>query len=135
MEFKNVEENNKQINKRGFVGYEGEFAISFRNSKRTFFSIRYGKLGHLSQDPYFVTSAEELNRNRDDYDICGQAQEILTNEKLLNFFNKWDKFHLKILTLDKYEELIEDIENLKENVPYIEGESFADIVEFDRKLN
>ena len=135
MRFKSVEENNKQINERGLVGYEGGFVISFRNSKRIFFSIKYGQLGHLSQDPYFSTSAEELNRNRNDYDRCGQAQEILTDNQLKDFFNKWDKFHLKVLTFDKYEELIQDVESLKENIPYIENDNFADIVAFDIKLS
>lgn len=134
--FRTVEENNEYINERGFVGYEGEFTITFRDRKKVFFKVSYGTHGHLSQDPYFSTSAMEFNYGRTDWDRCGQAQEdLLKNRKLKEFFNKWDDLHLKVLTFDEYDELMDDIEYLKDSIPYIESDRFSDIVEFDRELS
>lgn len=135
MKFKTVKENNEQLNSRGIVGYEGEFVINFRDSKRIFFSIQYGMHGHLNQNPYFSTSAGKLNRNRNDYESCGQAQSILTNQNLKEFFEKWNNYHLKTLTFENYNELMQDIKNLKDTIPYIDSDNFDDIVSFDRKVS
>lgn len=136
MKFETVEQHNKEINKRGFVGYEGKLVITFRDRKKVTFTIHYGEYGELSQDPHFSTSAQEFNRNRTDYDSCGQAQQsLLKNKDLKTFFEKWDKFHLSKLTFKQYDELIKDINNLKQTIPYIESDNFADIVQFDRKYS
>ena len=135
MKFQTVEENNKQINARGLVGYEGEFVLSFRDSKRMFFTVDYGSIGHLNQDPSFGTTAQLFNRNRSDYERCGQAQDMLTNKQIKGFFDKWDICHFKALTFDKYKELMQDIEILKETIPYISNPSFSGVVELDRELS
>lgn len=134
MRFETIEQQNKEINKRGFVGYEGKLAITFRDRKRVTFTIHYGEYGELYQDPHFATSAQELNRNRTDYSSCGQAQQsLLKNKDLKTFFEKWDKFHLLKLNFKQYDELMKDIDNLKQTIPYIESGNFEDIVQFDRK--
>lgn len=133
--FKTIEEHNAHLNNQGLVGYDGEFEITFRDRKKVFFFINFGTHGHLSQAPYFSTSAAELNYGRTDYDRCGQAQEILKNKKLVDFFKKWDPLHLKPLTFDQYDELMDDIDYLKEHIHYINNERFSEVVRFDRELS
>lgn len=134
--YKTVDEHNQAINERGYVGYEGTLDISFRDRKRVFMVVSYGTHGQRAQDPYFSTSASELNYTRSDYDSCGQGQEsLLEREELVEFFNKWDKYHLKTLTFDEYEELVSDLEYLQERVDYIESSGLYDQGDFDRELS
>ena len=97
-----------------------EFIASFQLSKKIIFNVNFYTLGNNSH-PYFSTSANEFNQPKTDYCRGGQAQEDLTKNFLTakRFWEKWDKKHLQDLTENEYEELMQDIEVLKEKYNYI----------------
>lgn len=97
-----------------------EFIASFQLSKKIVFNVDFYTLGNNSC-PHFSTSANEFNQPKTDYCRAGQAQEDLTKGFLAarRFWRKWDKKHLQDLTENEYEELMEDIEVLKEKYNYI----------------
>ncbi len=136
MTFQTIEEQNQHLNAQGLAGYDSAFVLTFRDRKKAFFEIKYGEHGHLKQNPYFSTTAGILNHIRSDWNQCGQAQEsVLRNKHLKAFYKKWDVKHCKVLTLEERAELEADINALKENIPYIEGCRFYEIVKFDRELS
>ena len=97
-----------------------EFIASFQLSKKIVFNVNYYTLGNNSC-PHFSTSADEFNHPKTDYCRGGQAQEDLTKGFYVarRFWKKWDKKHLQDLTESEYEELMQDIETLKEKYNYI----------------
>lgn len=116
--------------------YDKRFTITFRLAKRKFFVVNYGDV-KSNEFPYFSTSTEELNFRRSDYACCGQGQEdMLTKsfQKARDFWLKWDKKHLSKLTNAEYQELMEDLEVLKEQYHHIDGNSFYKVVDFDRSF-
>jgi len=134
--FNTVEEHNAHLKNEGLACYDKSFTLNFRDRKKNFFEVSYGTHGQCTQNPYFSTSAGTLNHVRSDYNIGGQAQErVLKNRKLISFYKKWDAMHLKVLTIEEYKELENDINTLKESIPYIESRSFNDIVKFDREIS
>ena len=84
------------------------------------FEVEYYTLGN-NENPYFATSANKFYKNKRDYECGGQAQNQLfpKNSIARQFWEKWDKEHLKDLSDDKYREIIKDIEKLKEKYNYI----------------
>lgn len=136
MIYETIEEQNKALNAQGLAGYDTAIVLTFRDRKKAFFEVRYGEHGHKKQNPYFSTSAGILNHIRSDWNQCGQAQEsVLRNKHLKAFYKKWNEKHLSVLTLAERAELESDINALKENIPFIEGSRFYDIVKFDRELS
>ena len=98
-----------------------EFKYCFQITKLIMFEVEYYTLGS-NKSPYFVTKANEFFKNKKDYKSGGQAQDRLLpkNSIARQFWEKWDKEHLKDLSDDKYREIIKDIEKLKEKYNYIE---------------
>ena len=133
-QFKTVEERNEYLKETGHAGYDKAFSLTFRDRKKNFFMVVYGEHGHNFQNPYFATSAGTLNFHRTDWESAGQGQDsILKNRKLRKFFKKWDHLHLKMLTLEQFEEMQNDLNELKASIPYIESTSFYNIAQFDRE--
>ena len=97
-----------------------EFIASFQLSKKIVFEVNFYTLGNNSH-PHFSTSVYEFNQPKTDYCRGGQGQEDLTRCFLAarRFWKKWDKKHLQDLTENEYEELMQDIEALKEKYNYI----------------
>ena len=62
--------------------------------------------------------------------MCGQCQRNTLFGKAFEFWEKWDKCHLKQLNERQYAELISDIEMLKNEYNYLEGNDYE--VEHDR---
>ena len=97
-----------------------EFQYCFQITKFVIFEVAYcTPLDNKS--PYFTTSADEFSKNKRGYKCGGQAQDQLLpkNSIARQFWEKWDKEHLKDLSDDKYREIIKDIEKLKEKYNYI----------------
>lgn len=134
--FATREEQSADLLARGLKGYEGKFAFSFRVSPWMFFEVKYGELDYLSQDPHFSTAASHYNPRRRDYDTCGQAQEsILTKGTLAwRFYKKWDSNHTKVMTIEAYDEMAQDLETLKQAYPFIVGDGLSDQVNLERSL-
>lgn len=97
-----------------------EFLMAFEVTRSVIFEVKFYTLSSNSS-PYFVTSANVLNRPKTDYNSCGQGQEdaLMVNTKAHNFYKKWNKLHLKNLSQIEYDEIINDIDLLKEEYNYI----------------
>ena len=96
-----------------------EFKILFQINKMVLFEVSYYILGN-NNNPYFTTSAMRFIRSKRGYCMCGQCQKNVLEGKSLKFFNKYEYLHLKDLTTEEYNNIIEDIQELKENYNYIE---------------
>ena len=98
-----------------------EFKYCFQITKLIMFEVEYYTLGS-NKSPYFVTEANEFFKNKKDYKSGGQAQDRLLpkNSIARQFWEKWDKKHLKDLSDEEYREVAKDIEELKEKYNYIE---------------
>lgn len=120
---------------RGLKGYDGKFHVSFRVSPWVFFGVKYGENDYVSQDPYFATEAGLYDPKIRDYDTCGQAQEsVLTKGALAwNFYEKWDPNHIKVMTLEAYDEMIQDLNELKEVYPFVVGDDIDDLKELEKR--
>lgn len=101
------------------------FLYAFRINKMVIFEVEYGAIKE-NKSWHFSTSANKFVRNKRNWDIGGQCQEeVLKGTKAFKFWQKWDKFHLKNLTKEEYQELLEDIEELKKQYKYIyKGEDY-----------
>lgn len=134
---KSMEETNSILEREGLPSYNDSFVITFRVKKKHFFTVEFGDVKAHGQQPYFSTSGGILNYIRSDYNRCGQCQNdvLSTNTTLYTFFRKWDVLHIKSLTMQQLNELKSDIEVLKAKYPYIESDSFDDIVAFDREMS
>ncbi|MEE3344326.1 MAG: hypothetical protein VZS44_09570 [Bacilli bacterium] len=97
-----------------------EFNYAFQLTKKIIFNVSYHTVG--SNDyPYFSTSADEFNQPKTDYNRCGQCQPELCMGLALHFYEKWDYLHCKKIENEaQFNELIEDIEELKNKYNYIE---------------
>ena len=111
----------KQVNETLDDPNKTEFHYAFQVSRMIIFEVDYYTLGS-NKEPYFATSAAEFNRPKSDYNSSGQAQESLLKgfPTAYNFYKKWDPYHLKDLTDEQYEELVKDIERLKQKYNYVE---------------
>ena len=109
-----------------------EFIASFQLAKKIIFEVDFYTLGNNSH-PYFSTSTYEFNQSKTGYRQAGQGQEDLTKSFLVarRFWKKWDKKHLQDLTENEYEELIQDIETLKEKYNYI----YKELNEYSKPYN
>lgn len=98
-----------------------EFKYCFQITKLVMFEVKYYTLGS-NESPYFATNASKFYKNKRDYECIGQAQNQLLpkNSIARQFWEKWDKKHLKDLSDDEYREVAKDIEELKEKYNYIE---------------
>ena len=95
-----------------------EFTSVFQINKTITFEVNYYTMGS-NKSPHFSTSANQFNRPKTDYNRCGQCQNDLLTGKAKRFYDKWDKLHLSILTENQYNEMIEDLEELKNTYNHI----------------
>ncbi len=96
---------------------------AFQISKKIIFEVKYYQLSG-NEKPYFSTSANKFNQPKTDWKRCGQAQKALLPilSEAYKFWEKWDKKHLEDLTDEEYNDLLKDIELLKECYNFIEQE-------------
>lgn len=105
------DENNTALEVAGYASYNHSFRekISFKDDKdKTItFEVCYGDL-KAEQTPYFSTSANSRDEG-------GQAQDRLLPEGTVvrAFWEKWDMYHLQMLTMAEYEEMLADLEIVK----------------------
>jgi len=85
-----------------------EFHAAFELTRNITFEVAYYTLGS-NKNAHFTTSASLLNRPKSDYKQCGQAQESLLTGLAKIFYDKWDKKHLEVLTVEDYTELVFDL--------------------------
>jgi len=96
-----------------------EFHAAFQLTRKIIFEVDYYTLGSNSS-AYFATSACEFNQPKTDFNRCGQAQDDLCSGVAKDFYKKWDKYHLHKLDDQQFEEMINDLEVLKQHYNYIE---------------
>ena len=96
-----------------------EFNILFQLDKLTIFDVKYYTLGS-NKNPYFATSATVFIKSKRDFSRCGQCQSDVLYGEALEFYNKFDKYHLSDLTTEQYQEITEAIELLKDKYNFIE---------------
>ena len=115
-----------------------EFHAMFEITRNIIFEVSYYTLGS-NKSANFTTSANELNRPKSDYKQCGQAQESLLpkGSKARRFYELWDNKHLSDLTTDEYDEMITDLEvlrdrynsrfydNARDHIPFYEVVEFS----------
>lgn len=105
------DENNTALEVAGYASYNHSFEekISFKDDKNKAitFKVCYGDL-KAEQTPYFSTTANSRDEG-------GQAQDRLLPEGTVvrAFWEKWDMYHLQMLTMDEYEEMPSDLEIVK----------------------
>lgn len=105
------DENNTALEVAGYASYDRSFRkkISFKDDKNKTitFEVCYGDL-KAEQAPYFSTTANSRDEG-------GQAQDrLLPNGTVVRaFWEKWDMYHLQMLTMDEYEEMLSDLEIVK----------------------
>ena len=96
-----------------------EFHAAFQLTRKIIFEVDYYTLG-TNDSAYFTTSACEFNQPKTDFNRCGQAQDDLCSGVAKDFYKKWDKFHLRKLNDQQFEEMVNDLELLKQHYNYIE---------------
>lgn len=94
------------------------FELAVQLDKKRIFFVDYHVLG-WSSEPYFSTSAAVFNQPKTDYTECGQCQDRVLTGKAREFWKKWDQYHLKKLEPEKLDELMQDIQGLKEEYNYL----------------
>lgn len=105
------DENNTALEVACYASYKRSFRekISFKNDKNKTitFEVCYGDL-KAEQTPYFSTTANSRDEG-------GQAQDRLLPEGTVvrAFWEKWDMYHLSMLTRSEYEEMLSDLEIVK----------------------
>lgn len=97
-----------------------EFLAVFQVTRTITFDVEYYTLGSNSH-PNFTTSANAFNRPKTDYNQGGQCQESVLPHasKAYKFYKKWNGKHLEDLTELEYEEMVADVETLKNQYNYI----------------
>lgn len=111
-----------------------EFKLSFQLSKKEIFEVSYYTCGNNSR-PYFTTSGGIFNQPKSDWNQCGQCQEEFKHHTAAyNFYKKWDIMHLQDLTNEQYNEIVADIEILKQKYNWINSQRFSDIREFSKQM-
>lgn len=99
----------------------------FQLSRMVMFDVNYYRLGGNKQ-PYFATSAQVFCRNKKDISRGGQCQADVLKDfpAAYEFWQKWDNKHLHRLDYKTYQELLDDIEILKDeyNWDYTKSDRF-----------
>lgn len=96
-----------------------EFHTAFQLTRKIIFEVDYYTLGS-NDSAYFSTAAFEFNQPKTDWNRGGQAQEDLCSGAAKAFYEKWDSHHLHSLDDKQFEEMIRDLDVLKEHYNYIE---------------
>lgn len=102
-----------------------EFEMSFQLSRTEIFVVSYKTVGSNPR-PYFSTSAAVFNRPKTDFTRGGQCQDdvLKSHRAAMRFYKKWDAFHLRDLTAEQYQDLMADVEVLKERYNWCTCTSF-----------
>lgn len=113
------------------------FYCAFQLSKLVIFNVNYKQLKG-NQEPDFATSCDVLMKNKRDLTRCGQCQDdvLPPYKEAYEFYKKWDKYHLHKLDNEQYNEMIKDLDVLKNKYNYIEKDSdfrFWEIVDFSKQ--
>lgn len=97
------------------------FMLEFQLSKLSLFEVRYSRVGS-NKYPDFATSGCHFIQNKKDFDYCGQCQDKLLQSypEAKAFYEKWDAKHLSTLTSEEYDDLMKDVQVLKDKYNYIE---------------
>lgn len=101
-----------------------EFKYTFQITKKIIFEISYYTLGS-NKTPYFSTSAALFNQPKSDFNQCGQCQKDVLFGNAKKFYLKYDSLHLLDLNDEQYENIITDIELLKEQYNWIDNQRFS----------
>lgn len=96
-----------------------EFHTAFQLTRKIIFEVSYYTLGS-NDSAYFTTSAFEFNQPKTDWSRGGQAQEDLCTGPAKAFYKKWDVKHLHRLNDQEFEEMVGDLEVLKQHYNFIE---------------
>lgn len=108
-----------------------EFIYTFQLSKLVIFTVRYTTVGN-NKNPYFATTASEFIKSKRDFSRCGQCQNDLLSGSALEFYKKYDNLHLKDLSLSEYNNIIIDLEKLKQKYNFIDSDRFYNQVELSK---
>ena len=97
-----------------------EFIAAFRINKMIIFEVDFYTLS-TNKSAHFSTSANQFIRSKRDWAQGGQAQESLLpkNSIAYKFYKKWDCLHLHDLTPEQYDEMVQDLEELKKEYKHI----------------
>lgn len=104
-----------------------EFLYAFQITRMIIFEVEYRTLGS-NPTPHFSTCANEFNQPKTDWSRCGQCQDnVLPDGPAKEFYAKWDYCHLHDLNDAQWQEMVDDIEMLKQRYNYIEeiSDTFA----------
>ena len=96
-----------------------EFHTAFQLTRKIIFEVSYYTLGS-NDSAYFTTSACEFNQPKTDWCRGGQAQKDLCFGPAKAFYEKWDVKHLHRLNDQEFEEMVGDLEVLKQHYNFIE---------------
>lgn len=113
--------NENRMTRKGIIWKDDEWDDEnnihyiFQLSKMVMFEVDYYRLGG-NKMPHFATSAQVFCRNKKDISRGGQCQaDVLKDFPVAyDFWKKWDNKHLHRLDYETYEELLDDIEVLKD---------------------
>lgn len=100
------------------------FHFAFQISRKIIFNVSYYFCGG-NENAYFITSADQFNGPKTDYNHCGQAQEELLKGAgaAMAFYRKFDSLHLKDLTKDQHADVLAGVEKLKSLYNWIESKN------------
>lgn len=98
-----------------------EFRYIFKTAPDTVFAVDNRTIGN-NDFSYFNTSVYELNKNRNNFKIAGQAQEELLSEgsAAKQFYDKWKSKSFESLSQETLQKINKDIEGLKQSYSYDE---------------
>jgi hypothetical protein len=97
-----------------------EFMIAFQLTSHDIFEVSYYTLDR-NPHPYFSTMGARFYKNKRGFCEYGQCQETVTkrSETARKFYEKWNEFHCIDLTQEQYNEMVSDLEKLKDKYNYM----------------
>ena len=98
-----------------------EFLCEFQITKMIIFEVGYYTLAK-NKSAHFNTFVTEFNQSKTDWSRIGQIQKDLLKDgrEARKFYEKWNVKHLHDLTESEYNEMLLDLEVLKEKYNFIE---------------
>lgn len=97
----------KLLEDQGFVNHKSAFEVKIRVDNLGILEVRYGCVGS-NPTPDFATSFYTNDGERG-----GQCQYIIPEtHPAYTFWKKWDPFHLSVMTLSEFKEMIVDLNTL-----------------------
>lgn len=98
-----------------------EFRYMFKTAPNTIFAVDNRTMGE-NDFSYFATSAYELNKNRNNFKVAGQAQDELLQPGTVakDFYEKWKEKAFETLDEATLKDVMKDLEVLKQEYSYDE---------------